>query len=388
MREVLAKWFLSPLAGATFSGWSQILKRYGKEIPPQYWLSTAFTTAMSLMNSVLASREGKKYRSDLESIQVQSPVFIVGHYRSGTTHLWRLLIQDEHFIYPKVTETLFPHTLLTFGAVARKLDNWFSPDKRPQDGVKHTANSPLTEEWALCASTFLSVQMSRYFPQHRMDFKHMLSLKNATEQERAAWKEALHLFAKKLLLKKGRKATVLFKAPTNTAKIPLLLDVFPDARFIHIYRNPYRVFQSTVKMEEKSVPFCRFQPMPSEGLEKYIIWRYQEMYRSFLKDMHLIPKGHFTQLSYEGLVQDRAAAVRKIYQDLNLRNFDEVEPQLTNYIKTISDYQTNNYSPLPEPKKGEIATIWRPFFEAFGYSTDFKKYQDEYESMEKAAALK
>jgi LPS sulfotransferase NodH len=375
MRSVLAKWFLSPLAGITFGDWLRVLKRCGHGISPRYWPRTAFTTLMSLMNSALAPWEEKEYDADLALVQVTSPIFIIGHERSGTTHLCRLLAIDERFIFPEVTETLFPHTLLTFKHIARNMAEWFSPEKRPQDDVKNAAGFPLEDEWGLCTSTLLSTYMGRYFPHHRDHYKYTLSLKDAAEEEQQHWKKAYHLFAKKLHFQKGSEAILLSKATPNTAKIRLLLDIFPDARFIHIYRNPYRVFQSTLKMEKKSLPFCCYQSMRLEELEHYIIWRYREMYNTFFEDKHLIPEGHFTQLAYEDLVQDRMATVRKIYQDLSLGSFNSMKPDLTTYINDIADYQANSYPALSEHKKRKIADAWHRCFEAFSYPTELQALQ-------------
>src|SRR5699024_4118634 len=235
----------------------------------------------------------------------------------------------------------------------------------------------LSEEWGLRAATFLSTQISQFFPQHRNQFKYMLSLKRGTQQEKDCWKDALHLMAKKLLFQNGRDKTVIFKSPSNTAKIKLLLELYPDAKFIHIYRNPYRVFKSSVKMEKEAIPFCSFQPSNLESLKEYIIWQYREMYQSFFEDKDLIPKNNFTEISYEALVQDRVGTIKKIYQDLNLGSFDKVKPALVSYIESISDYETNNYAELPEDTKMKSANAWLPYFKAFGYSTELQMPEDE-----------
>jgi hypothetical protein len=374
LRQFFLKWVLSPLAGSLFADWARALKKYGKEIPPRYWLRTAFTTTMSLLNSAMAVREEKKYHSRLKSIEVNAPIFIIGHHRSGTTHLWRLLAHDKRFIYPEVTETLFPNTLLTFKDMAHKLATWFMPEKRPQDNVKHSADVPLDEEWGLCTSTFLSTNMARHFPKYRDRFKYMLSLENASEEEKAAWKNALRSLAIKLQFHKGSANTIVFKAPDNTAKIQLILDVFPDARFIHIYRNPYRVFQSTVKMEKKSLPFCSYQSKQWDELEPFIIWRYREMYDVYFRDKNLIPANHLSEISYEELVQNRAKAIENIYLELGLDSFDLMRPNLINYINSIAGYQTNSYPELSVFKKRKIATEWQHCFEAFGYPTELETF--------------
>lgn len=64
---------------------------------------------------------------------------------------------------------------------------------------------------------------------------------------------------KKITLKnkltKGEKAAkdlrLLIKSPVHTARVKLLLELFPDAQFIYIHRHPFDVFKSAVNMAGK-----------------------------------------------------------------------------------------------------------------------------------------
>lgn len=365
-RLKLAKWLFSPLAGVTLGPWLHVLKEHGSEIPPRYWPRTVFTTAMAALNSIVQIKEPSGYLR--EDYTVKKPVFIIGHHRSGTTHLWKLLSVDDQFIYPTVTETIFPSTMLTFESIATTWAKKLSPRKRPQDNVKSSSDSPMGEEWALCASTFLSTHMARHFPQKRREFKPFLTLRDVSEDDKKAWKRALDRFGRKLLYKAGGGKTLLFKAPTHTAKIRLLLQLYPDARFIHISRNPYRVFQSTVNMELKSLPMCAYQKLNLEELENYILWRYKTMYHAFFEDLARIPDDQIAQIKYEDLIQDRVSTIEYIYKKLSLGDFKSVKPQLESYVKSIADYQKNEYEPLPAGKKKQIDEHWAAIIEKLGYA--------------------
>ena len=56
----------------------------------------------------------------------------------------------------------------------------------------------------------------------------------------------------KTKLTKGEEAAqnsrLLIKSPVHTGRVKLLLDLFPNAQFIYIHRNPYQVFKSAVHM--------------------------------------------------------------------------------------------------------------------------------------------
>jgi len=367
IRFGLAKWLFTPLAGVTLGSWLKVLKRHDTAIPLRYWPRNFFTIFMGIVNSLMEVREPEAWKK--EKYKPQSPIFIIGHHRSGTTHLWKLLSVDKRFIYPTVTETIFPHTMLSMERLTNRLAKVFGPPKRPQDNVSNSSGSPMGEEWALCTSTFLSTHMARHFPENREDYKKYLSMKHADEEERTAWKEALDMFARKLLFRYGTDSTLLFKAPSNTAKIKLILELYPDARFIHIYRNPYRIFQSAVHMEMKSLPMCAYQDMNIEGLKDFIIWRYKAMYESFFEDVNRIPEGQFAELSFEELESDRISAIRKIYEEMRIPGFENIRPELVRYVDSISGYQKNNYEQSEEDRL-TVKSQWQKFIDHWGYQTD------------------
>ena len=117
-RATLVRWLFTPLAGVPFDDWAEVLARRGPRIAPRYWPRAAFTTAMSLLNSAFARRE-RRYDRAVDAQRVEAPVFILGHHRSGTTHLWNLLATDERFSTPTVLQSVFPRTFLSFESVVQ-----------------------------------------------------------------------------------------------------------------------------------------------------------------------------------------------------------------------------------------------------------------------------
>lgn len=360
-----SNWLFTPLAGITWGLWQQVLADYGRSIAPRYWPRTAFTTLMAALNSLLRPLEAG--HAELDRYEVREPIFIIGHYRSGTTHLWRLLANDPQFVYSTTTEALFPHTLLTFSRIAEQWARWFQPTQRPQDNIRNDPASPLSDEWALCASTLLSTHMGGHFPHHRADFQRFLSLREASEREQREWQQAFDRFARKLLYKRGGTARILSKAPTHTAKVPLILQLYPDARFIHIHRDPYVVFQSTVKMERDAQPFCAYQDTTGEDLEDYVLWRYRRLYEAFFAARAEIPPGQFAEVSYEGLVQDRIGTLKRLYDTLGLPGWTRMKPTLAQYVHQSANYRTNRYEPLSPEQITRINRVWGPIIDHLGY---------------------
>jgi len=325
---------------------------------------------MSLLNSAVARRE-RRHDPAVDAAEVEAPLFILGHHRSGTTHLWNLLAVDERFAHPNVLQAVFPDTFLSFESTVRTWTEEFAPERRPQDNVDFSPDAPLGEERALCAATFLSLQMARHFPQDRDDFKKYLTMREAAPEERSRWKAAFDRFARKLLVRHGRDATLLFKAAHHAAKIPLLLDLYPNARFVHIYRNPLRVFKSTMRMERKTMPLYAYQrPPDGEALEDFVLWRYRALYDAFFEDVDLIPDDQFTEVRFEDLTDDRVGAVERIYDDLGLAGFEATKPNLKRYVASIADYTKNTYPDLPPARRRRVVEAWRPCFERWGYPVE------------------
>jgi len=367
-RSALLRWVFTPLAGVRADDWGQLLSR-APRIPPRYWPRTAFTTVMSLLNTAFARRE-RRYESTIEDVEVQAPVFILGHHRSGTTHLWNLLATNDRFDSPTVLQSVFPHTFLNFESTVQSLAERFSPKKRPQDNMNFSPEGPMEDERALCAMTFLSLQMARHFPQDRDRFKKYLTMRDASATERDRWKQAYDHYLRKLLVRYGTESTLLLKDTHHAARIPLLLNLFPDARFVHIYRNPYRVFQSTVRMEQTTMPLYAYQRLPDpEALEDFVLWRYRTLYDAFFEDVDLIPEGQFAEVRFETLVGDRVGAIERIYEELELSGFEATRPALERYVASIADYETNTYPDLPPETRRRVAQAWAPCFRQWGYPT-------------------
>jgi omega-hydroxy-beta-dihydromenaquinone-9 sulfotransferase len=362
-----ARWLFTPLAGVTFGNWLRLLRKHGRNIHPFYWARNLFTMSMAIMNSGVASIEKARYGKEIGTVKIKSPVFVVGHHRSGTTHLWNILTQDQRFAYPTVLQSVFPHTFLVFENAVHGLAKKFAPAKRPQDNVEFNPDSPMEAERAISAATFLSIQMARHFPQKRDLFKKYLTMREADEEEKNTWKTAVKEFAQKLLIRHGRDSILLFKGPDQTAKIRLLLELFPDARFIHIHRDPYEVFRSTMNMEKKTIPLYAYQKTDFRYLEDFVLWRYSEMYDAFLEDIELIPEGQFTQISFEELEKNPLETIEKVYRDVRLPSFDEAKSSIVKYLDSIADYKKNRYPELPDDQKKKIQLSWKRYLEAFGY---------------------
>jgi hypothetical protein len=136
---------------------------------------------------------------------------------------------------------------------------------------------------------------------------------------------------------------LLLKNPANTTRIKTLLEIFPDASFIHIYRNPYKVYLSTVKMRKNVLDKLALQDASKEEIEKQVIDNYIRVMNTYFKQKKLIPKNKLVDAKYEDLVKDPIKQVKKIYTNLNLKGFKNALPEMKKYLEKQKDYKTNIY---------------------------------------------
>jgi len=366
-RLALASWVFTPLAGVLLGDWLGVLLRHGVRIPPRYWARTAFTTAMAALNSAVRVHEALRYHGAVRDAHVRAPVFILGHHRSGTTHLWNLLGRDPRFASPTVLQAVFPHTMLSFERAVHALARRATPDTRPQDNVRFGPDESIEEERAICAMCFCSMQMARHFPRHAERYKRYLTMRDVPEADRRRWAWSLDLFARKLLVRKGLDKTLLFKAADHTGKVTLIRELYPDARFIHLHRHPYEVYRSTIAMERATMPLYAYQRIDDSALEEFVLWRYREMYDAYLAQRPGMGAGSLVELGFDDLRADPIRQVERIYSELDLDGFGQVKPLMEQYMDSVSGYKMNRHPELLRSARARVAERWKPAFEAWGY---------------------
>lgn len=355
-----------PLCGITFSRWRRLLDAHPSEIDSPYRLRAVATTFWSILNSACCWYEDKMYAERVAQTPIEPPIIILGHWRSGTTHLHNMLALDERFAYPNTYQVLYPHTFLCTERLCSRLVGFCLPPTRPMDQVKVSFQAPNEDEYATCCMTLHSPYVGFVFPRHQRAYDPLLTFRGVADEIVAEWKAALTLFMRKLSFKYRR--PLILKSPPNTCRIKLLLDLFPDARFVHIHRNPFKVFQSTYHWLQTTAPWFNLQRPRFDELKEHVLRTYREMYEVFLEERSLIPAGHYHEIGFEELEAEPIAQVRQLYESLGLPDFGQVEPALRRYLQSLGSYKKNTLPKLDPKLREEIAGEWQRCFEEWGYS--------------------
>ena len=236
---------------------------------------------------------------------------------------------------------------------------------RPQDNMAAGLDLPGEDEFALCNATGLSPYMGWAFPLSQAQYDQYLTFDGVAEGERSRWQRALLRFLKKLTWKHG--LPLVLKSPPHTARIRLLLGMLPGARFIHIRRDPYTVFQSTRHLWKTGPPCWCLQRPDFPDAKDRIIATYRAMYDAYFDQRVLIPEGHGCELAYEELERNPIGQLEAVYERLGLADFASVRPVVEDYLKSIAGYRKTEHPKLSEPHRQRIAREWERCFEEWGY---------------------
>jgi hypothetical protein len=362
---LLSRFGAGGFTGVTLGRWIAVLREMRFDVDFPYWPRAAAITAGSIPNTFNSWLEKLIYDRRVRRTKVEPPLFILGIWRSGTTHLHNLLAQDSRFAYPNTYQTSFPATFLVTEKLNRRFVRFFVPNRRPQDNVAFGVQMPQEDEFAICALTGRSPMMTWAAPRQARRYDRYLTMREASLADVAEWKAALYSFVQKLSFKYGR--PLVLKSPGHTCRIKILLELFPDARFVHIRRNPYDVFQSIEHTARKVTPWWALQRPDYRDLHERTLRQYRELYDVFFEERGLIPRGRFHEVGFEALEKDPVGQVRGIYEALDLPEFQSVEPELRQYVESLSGYEKNEFPELAPELRARIAREWRRCFEEWGY---------------------
>jgi omega-hydroxy-beta-dihydromenaquinone-9 sulfotransferase len=359
-------WYQAALwMGTNLGGLCRLLHRHGGRMPWRAWPEATVDLAFSCANSVLGAAQQATFSRRVAGILLpDDPIFILGHWRTGTTLLHELLSLDPRHRCPTTFECFLPNHFLLSERWLKPWTGFVLPAARPSDNMPVSWDLPQEDEFALALLGIPSPYWMIAFPNEPPRCDDYFELDRLPEDERRRWKAALVTFLKQLTWKKpGR---LVLKSPPHTFRLPVLNEMFPSARYMHVVRNPMEVFPSTCRLWKSLFAVHAYQKPTYRGLEEFVLATFARMHERLEVTRGLIPADRFCELRYEELVLDPLAEMERIYEQLQLGDFDSVAPLVREYVTSRQGYHRNTYS-LPDNTRGEIAVRWRAYFERYGY---------------------
>ena len=213
------------------------------------------------------------------------------------------------------------------------------------DNLKLGIDEPAEEVFALANMTRYAIVHMLSFPKRARFYARSAFYDDLNDRQKKRVKNAYSKIIKKLTYYTGKRLIV--KSPDNTCRINMLLELYPDAKFIHIYRNPYMVFNSTMGMYNSLFPIFSFEDLDTidkAESETVILDIYEKLYKQYLVDKENIPQGNLIEIKYEDFVKKPKDYIRTIYESLKLEDYDKVEKDLFDYIDSQKEYKTNKFN--------------------------------------------
>jgi hypothetical protein len=321
---------------------------------------------VSLFHSGLRLLQNAVYgRRIRRTVIREAPLFIIGHWRTGTTLLHELLILDERHNYPTTYQCLVPNHFLLTGRWLPKLLSLLMPSRRPMDNMPAGWERPQEDEFGLCMLGLPSPYLTIAFPNRGPAFPEYLDLEGLSLRELRRWKKGFVGFLKELSFRDKRR--LVLKSPPHSCRIEVLLELFPDARFVHVVRDPYVVFPSTMNLWKTLYVKHGLQRPRFSGLEDHVFSTFLRLYERLEQGRKLVASSRYHELRYEELVRDPIGEMRALYEALDLPGFDDVLPHLEKYTQRVSGYETNRYA-MPAATEAEITRRWGKVIRRLGYS--------------------
>lgn len=350
----------------TMSAWYRMLRDNRFQVAPTRLGLALSVSIATVANSLLAGAQSLFWHRRIAATPLpDDPIFVVGHWRSGTTLLHELLALDPRHTYPDTYACLAPSHFL----ISRYLVPWWlgllMPKRRPMDNVRVGWKQPQEDEWALCLLGLPTVYRTIAFPGRLPQCPESLALAELPSEMADRWDRTLMAFLKCVMIGQGTSRLVL-KSPTHTARIGHLYRMFPRARFVHVVRDPLSVFPSTMRLWTRLAADHGLQRPEETQLQQYVLDTFTQMYDAFEAQRAEIPSCHICDVRYEQLVADPVSQLARVYSELDLRQFEQVRPRIEQRAAAMAGYQTNRYEVSAEVGQ-LVADQWRDFCDRYGY---------------------
>lgn len=340
---------LPPAVGYSFRVVARLLKE--NHIALKYYPRFLITFLINIINKPFRAYERRFINPKIQKQTIENdPVFILGHWRSGTTHLHNLLCEDEQMSYNTTYQGVFPDTMFSIAGrfIFESFTKLLIPGTRKGDNVKLRTHYPQEEEFALGSRTHFCYYYFWLFPKRTLKYyDEYVNFKNISEKEIKKWEDDYSVLIKKALRNTGGKFFIS-KNPPNTGRIEKLLKMYPNAKFIHIYRNPVEVFLSTRHFYRKMMPYLELHSISEREMEHMIIEVYKQLIKTYLETKHLIPPDNLYELSFEELEEDPLRKLKEIYNQLDIPGYEKSKPYFEKYLNYSKNYVKNKHRIKPE----------------------------------------
>lgn len=331
-----------PLSGADLGTLARVTGRAGLPSKP---LAAAAIAAAALARAPFSALEKAFIESGLpRADEMAPPVFILGHWRSGTTHLYNVMVKSGAWGFVPPVATGLPWDLFGIARAFRPLLEKALPEHRYIDNIPVTPDSPQEDEIAVANMTDLSFYHGIYFPRAFDEFlARGLFFDGCDGKDVARW-QARFVYLLRKLSKHQNGRPLLIKNPVYTGRLAMLRAMFPEAKFVHIRRNPYDVFVSMRNFYQKLLAEFALQPYDHVDVDETILSVYERMMDALERDADGLAPPRYLDLAYDDLDRDGIGTIARVYEALDLPGFADAAPKFETYLASVKSFEKNKFA--------------------------------------------
>lgn len=355
-----------PLGTGSFSNTLALFREDGGP-DPEFRLRAMSILASNILCLPFRRREIRKWAARIaETRVVHPPIFIIGIWRSGTTHLHSMLACDARLGVVSTLQAFGPDLCLEHSRLLMPIFRRLLPEKRPMDNVVMDVTYPEEDEHAVGNISPYSFYHGLYLPRTLRARFDRLSFGEEPSELKETWKRLyLHILQKATLVNGGKR--LVLKNPACTCRIPAILEMFPEARFVFLYRDPHVVFCSLRHFFTCMIRAYQLQRVSDEEIRDAVFHVYERMIWAYWNTKPLIPAGHVVEVRFEDLEADPMGIMEGVYRELEIEDFAGARAGLTEYLRSHADYKKNCYSMSPAIA-ALVSERWHEAIHRFGYA--------------------
>jgi hypothetical protein len=326
---------------------------------------TACTQCLSgACYSFLRWIQHESHADALKAATITPPIFVIGFWRSGTTFLHELFCCDPRLGFPSTYACLNPsHFLLSERIVRAQAAQ--QEIRRPMDNMRYSWISPQEDEFALLALGAPSPYEALLVPSLMRDPRSLVDLRFRSLDEQGRWTEAIQYFIRLLALQQGK--PMVLKSPPHGFRLHVLPTLFPKSRYVVIERNPFEVFASNLKLWRTLLNLYSWESFSMEEVEDFILAAYPLHEEAITAGAGVLQSGSLARVRYEELVRDPMKEMARLYEELDLGDFETVRPRIDRHLAGVADYKRNSFR-LSAAQRRRIEQAWGKAMERKGYS--------------------
>lgn len=356
---------LSMWTGVRFLPWMRRLARHGFRVSPSRIPRAVGITAASLGNELLTAVQKVGWGRGVRAARIErDPILILGHWRSGTTLLHELLARDPRLVAPSTIQCAVPSHFVLSEQFATARLGFLLADRRPMDAMRLGFDRPQEDELALCNLGLPSPWWSVAFPNEPPPDPDYETLESLAPEARRRWVAAWTGFLRAIQFEHAGR--LVLKNPLHTYRVPLIREVFPQADFIHLVRDPHDLVPSCLHFWRRIAEDHGLQRPRAADLEDRVVASILRMQRRLAATWPAIPPAQRFQARYEDLVADPIGVLRAIYGHFGWPGRDEAERGWRSHLEAERGYRRNEL-PLDDQLRERIAAELGPVLAAAGY---------------------